>query len=235
MYRGLIHFHSIYSYDSILNIKKIVDFALENKLNFLILTDHDTIDGSVALKQYINKNRIDIEVLIASEYNTEFGDIIALGIKKEIVNMKFDDFIYEVKKQNGLLLFPHPYKGHKNIDLIIEQVDMVEVFNSRTDDKSNIKALKLANKYNKPIYYATDSHNFKSLKNAIIEFKKDENFIQSLLKSEIVIHSKKKSLVWEVYISQYIKAFKKKRIKLFISLTKSLIKSILTLKIFRKI
>ena len=50
MYRGLIHFHSCYSYDSILSIKNIVSFAIENDLNFLILTDHDNINGSKVLK-----------------------------------------------------------------------------------------------------------------------------------------------------------------------------------------
>ncbi len=235
MYKGLIHFHSCYSYDSILNIEEIVVFAVKNKLNFLVLTDHDNIEGSIKLKQYIEKNSMDIEVLVAAEYNTEYGDIIALGIKYEIINMKFNFFVDEVKKQNGILLFPHPYKGHKNIDVIAKEVDMIEIFNARTDDMNNQKAVDLAQKYNKPFYYATDAHNYKSLQNGIIEFKKQGNFIESLLKSKIIIKSKNKSYLWETYLSQYIKSFKEKNIKLFILLIVRSIKNTLLLKIFRKI
>lgn len=235
MYRGLIHFHSCYSYDSILSIKNIVSFAIENDLNFLILTDHDNINGSKVLKNYIEEKKLEIEVLIASEYNTEYGDIIALNIKEEIKDMQFESFIKGVKRQNGVLLFPHPYKGHKNIKVIASNVDMIEAFNARIDDINNDKALILAKEYNKPIYYATDAHNFKSLKNAIIEFKKQDNLINSLLNSKIFAKSQDKSYLWEIYLSQYIKSFKQRNIKLFLFLFLRSIKNFVNLKLFRKI
>ncbi len=218
-----------------MSIKNIIAFAVKEKCNFLILTDHDNINGSIVLKQYVEKEKLDIEVLIASEYNTEYGDIIALGIYNEITDMKFETFIKKVREQNGILLFPHPYKGHKNINLIAEKVDMIEVFNSRTDDISNAKALELAQKYNKPFYYATDAHNFKSLKNAIVEFKREGNLIESLLKSHITAKLQNKTYLWEVYLSQYIKAFKQKNMNLFFLLTMRSIRKIISLKIFRKI
>jgi len=235
MYRGLIHFHSIYSYDSITSIKDIVDFALKYNLNFLVLTDHNTIEGSNKLKRYIETYKYNIEIIIASEYCTEYGDIIALNIYKEIIDMNFDNFINEVKKQNGLLLFPHPYKGHNNIELIVKKVDMIEVFNSRTDEKSNEMALNLANKYNKPIYYATDAHNKYALKNSIIEFKKEDTFIKSLLKNNIYIKNKNKSYYIEVIYSQLIKSIKHKKLKLFISMIRRLLILILKFNLFKKV
>ena len=235
IYRGLIHFHSQYSYDSILSIKKIVEFAIKEKLNFLILTDHDTINGAVALKKYIDDNNYNIEVIIAAEYNTEYGDIVALNISKEIMNMKFDLFIDEVKKQNGLLFFPHPYKGHKNIEYIAKNVDAIEVFNSRTDDESNKKALILSNKYNKLKYYATDAHSYTSLKNCIIEFKKDGTLVESLQNSIINPCDTKKTYYIEVLYSQFIKSFKNKDLILFKSLVKNLLFNIIKLKIHQRV
>ena len=129
-YRGLIHFHSRYSFDSILSIKSIVNFALSENLNFLVLTDHDTIEGSVKLKEYIENKGYDIEVLIAAEYCTEYGDVIALDIKYEIKDMNFNNFISLVKEQEGYILFPHPYVGHKNLEEIANQADLIETFNS---------------------------------------------------------------------------------------------------------
>ena len=167
MYRGLIHFHSCYSYDSISSIKSIVEFALKNGINFLILTDHDTIDGSRELKAYVDRNDIDLEVIIAAEYKTEFGDVIAAGIQTEIISMEFENFINEVRAQGGIILFPHPYVGHKSIEKIAAASDMIEVFNSRVPDELNQKSLELAIKYNKPIYYSPDAHAVCELKNSI--------------------------------------------------------------------
>jgi len=235
MYRGLIHFHSKYSYDSILTIKKIANFALKENCNFLILTDHDTIKGSVALQKYINKHNYNIEVLIAAEYNTDCGDIIALNINREIEDMRFDFFIEEVKRQNGLLLLPHPYKGHINLEYIVEKVDFIEVFNSRTDINSNEKALILAKKYNKLVYYATDAHNYNSLKNCILEFKKNGTLIESMQNSSMVPVGKNKTYYIEVLYSQFIKSFKNKDFSLFKKLIKILLVYIIKFNLFRKV
>lgn len=234
-YRGLIHFHSNYSYDSILSIRNIIQFALKENINFLVLTDHNSIKNSLALKKYIKDKKFDIEVIIAAEYATEFGDVIALGIDTEITNMTLDAFIDDVKNQNGLLLFPHPYKGHEKIELIAEKVDFIEVFNSRIDDESNKKALNLAKELNKPVYYASDSHNYLSLKNCIIEFNKNGSFLESLKKGNIVPISLIKSYYFEITLSQLIKAFKNNDLRLFVSLAKNTLTQILSLKIFGKI
>jgi len=235
MYRGLIHFHSKYSYDSNLSIERIVNFALKNKLNFLVLTDHDTIKGSIELKKYIEINNYDIEVIISSEYYTQYGDIIACGIETEIEDMQFDNFIKEVKNQNGILLFPHPYKGHSNIEYIAKNVDLIEVFNARTDDISNEKALFLADKYKKNKYYATDSHNYMSLKNCIIEFDKRNNFLEALKYNKIIVHKKLKSYHLEVFYSQYIKLLKVKKLRLFLSLIKFILLKSIKFTIFKRI
>ncbi len=234
-YRGLIHFHSQYSYDSILSIKDIVKFAVNNDINFLILTDHDTTEGSIALKNYIDKNNLGIEVLIAAEYYTEYGDIIALDIQDETRDLQFDNFIKEVKKQGGLLLLPHPYKGHKNIDYIARNVDMIEVFNSRTDDAKNKKAQELAAKYKKNAYMASDAHNYRSLKKCIIELEKKGNLKESLLQSPILPVSMRKTYLVEIILSQFIKSYKTKDIKLCFRQLKSIIKSIINLQFFKQV
>ena len=235
MYRGLIHFHSKYSHDSILSIKAIVDFAISENLNFLILTDHETLEGSKKLKEYVEKNNYAIEVLIAAEYNTEYGDIIALDIKKEIKDMRFQQFIFSVKEQNGYILFPHPYKGHKNINTIAKHVDLIEIFNSRVDEENNLKSEILAKKYSKNIYYASDAHNGRSLRNAIIEFKKEGTLIESMFNSEINLVVSDKTLLYEIHLSQIIKAIKQKRINLFIRIMLSSVKNLFLLNLFKKV
>tara|TARA_B100000965_G_C19515330_1_gene723930 strand:+ start:474 stop:1184 length:711 start_codon:yes stop_codon:yes gene_type:complete len=235
IYKGLIHFHSKYSYDSILSIKSIVNFAIKRDLNFLILTDHDTIKGSQKLREYIKKKGHNIEVIIAAEYCTEYGDIIALDIKEEINDMKFNKFISSVRSQGGYILFPHPYVGHKNINKIAEHSDLIEVFNSRTNDKKNDESEKLAETYSKNIYFASDAHNKNSLKNAIVEFEKDGNIIDSLLKNKITLKSPQKTFLYEIYLSQIIKSIKHKNLKLFVRIFLSSIKNLILLRLIKRV
>ena len=234
-YKGIIHFHSVASYDSVLKVKDIVKFALKRKLNFLILTDHENICGSINLKRYIEKKKYPIEVILAAEYNTNYGDIIALNINKEITDLCFVNFIKEVKKQGGILLFPHPYKGHTKIQEIASKVDMIEVFNSRVDYISNQKAYELMKNYKLPGYYASDAHCLRDLGNAIIFFENKGGLIYSLLNSKITTQELHKTRKVNIYYSQIIKCIKLKKAKLFIYIVKCFIKSILNRNLFKKV
>jgi len=235
-FRGLIHFHSCYSYDSVLSIKKIINFALNNNLNFLCLTDHETIEGAQELKKYVEKYNLPIKIIIGAEYKTSLGDVIALNIKSNIKSMEFDEFVKEVKGQGGILLFPHPYKGHKEIEKIAQHVDRIEIFNSRVDKKNNKKAFKLAKKYNKNTYCASDAHTFLSLKNCILEFESEKtSFIKALSNAHITCLNCKNSFYFEIIYSQLIKSIKYRSFLLFFSQVKQFIKLCLTFRLFRRI
>lgn len=234
-YRGLIHFHSSLSFDSCLSVKAIVNFALKNNLNFLILTDHNSIEGSLRLRRYIESRELDILVIPAAEYATEFGDVIAVGIHSEITNMKFIDFARDVKSQGGVLLFPHPYDAHKNIEKIAQACDLIEVFNARSSDRNNLLSARLAEDLHKPIYYATDAHCAQSLQNSIIEFFGEKDFMSSLVSSKIYQATKIKSFRYEIIYSQIIKSIKLKNLRLFIYQIKNLLISVIKLKILEKV
>ena len=68
--KGIIHLHSSFSHDAINKIDKIIDKALENDLDFIILTDHDTINGSLALRKRIKERKLNLIAPIAAEYKT---------------------------------------------------------------------------------------------------------------------------------------------------------------------
>ena len=65
-------------------------------------------------------------------------------------------------------MLPHPFIGHKNIEFLYSQSDLVEVFNSRVDDANNAKALSLATNLIKK-YSSPDAHLLNEYKNSIIE------------------------------------------------------------------
>lgn len=218
-YKGIIHFHSEYSYDSILSIKKIVQFAQKYQFNFLILTDHDTVRGAQALRNWVKEHNLDIEVPLAAEYKTEYGDIIAAFINDEITFNNFSDLIKKVKEQNGLILLPHPYNGHDEIDLLAQNADMIEVKNSRCRNSDNHRASELSQVYSNLTYIASDAHFAISLNNGIIEFDQCGDLKQSLLSNTNVSYTWHKTNPVYQIASQYIKSFKTRSIKTFLTQT----------------
>jgi len=224
-YKGIMHFHSRYSFDSLLTIKKIVKLALLQELNFLLLTDHDTTAGSRALKNEVENRGLAIEVPMAAEYHTEHGDVIAAFINDEITERRFDYFVEEVKKQDGLLLLPHPYRGHNEIDTLAAAVDLIEIFNPRVSREDNEKAEKLARKYKKQTYYGSDMHLESEFTNSMVVFKREGTLKDSLLTAKIRSLNLEPAREDGVILSQAIKALKKGKIRLLLSQLKSLLKA----------
>lgn len=233
MYRGIIHFHSRFSFDSITSIKSIVRIAQKNNLNFLILTDHDNIMGSVYLRNYVKKISANIEVLVGAEYKTDCGDLIALGIDKEIISRDLDGFVSEVKSQNGIILFPHPFVSHKEIDRIAAISDLIEGFNSRASATQNNLAIQLANKHKKNIYHSPDAHTLSTLTNVIVEIERAGDLITSLQKSTIIPVSKEYTKKYLILFSTLVKSLKMRNPRLLISVIKIIL--IENFSIFKKV
>ena len=217
--KGLIHFHSQYSTDSVLSIKKISRFLIKNKLNFAILTDHNTLEGSQKLREKL-KFHSDIEIPLAAEYKTNLGDIIAVFINQEIKAKEFNAFVEDVRAQNGLILFPHPFKNHQEIEKIAHQCDLIEVFNSQCDDGMNQQAVKLAYEFKKQTYCASDAHLGCDMDKALIAIKKSNSLKNELKNGEIVPLSCKKIKHYNIYLTQIFRVFKERNYQLLVNFIK---------------
>ncbi len=225
--RGLIHCHSSYSYDCAVSPRRILQFAMSESLDFLILTDHDTIAGSLALRDEVERRNLQLEVPIAAEYKTSHGDIIAAFIEHEIVSRELESFVAEVRKQNGLLLLPHPYDHHKDVELLATQVDLIEVFNSRSSADHNSASAELANRTSKPGYWAPDAHIPSTLGKALITVSGSGSLRYSLENETITPLSATRASRSDLWLSQYVKAFKTKSPRLFFRLSMTIALSLL--------
>lgn len=207
--RGIIHCHSKYSYDSIISISSYLRFARDHDLNFVMLTDHDTMQGSLALREAATKYMPTLEVPLAAEYLTEFGDIIVAFLKSEIRARSFDEFVIEARSQEAILIFPHPYVSHSEIERIASECDLIEVFNSRASAQQNAKALELAANMKRRTSAGTDAHLFNGLSRVILEVENRGDLRTSLLCGKMnwvgAITPR-----WEIATSQVIKACKKR-------------------------
>lgn len=151
-----LHVHSKYSFDSLLSPRTILKVAKKKDLTGVAVTDHNTIKGGLEVRK-INTDR-DFSVIVGSEIQTEVGDIIGLCICEEIQSRIAAEVMKEIKDQGGFVVLPHPFRGHRLNRYVIEQMDAVEVFNSRSTPEENTRALNLAKKYNKPFTAGSDAH-----------------------------------------------------------------------------
>jgi predicted metal-dependent phosphoesterase TrpH len=207
--RGIIHCHSKYSYDSITSIRSYLRFARKQHLDFVILTDHHTTKGSRALRDAAAVHMPHLDVPLAAEYFTDCGDVVAVFLKCEIQAIALKEFVDEARKQGAVLLLPHPYVSHKEIELVAEECDLIEAFNSRASDQQNAKAAELAANINKRTYAGGDAHLSNSLGRVIVEVENRGDLRTSLLNGKLDWVAEK-TPKWEIAASQMIKAWTKR-------------------------
>jgi predicted metal-dependent phosphoesterase TrpH len=203
-----LHIHSKYSFDSILEPKRIIKVAKKRGLDGIAITDHNTIKGSIEAKK-INSNP-DFLVIVGSEINTEIGDITGLFLKEEIKSRNSMEVIEEIKKQGGIVVLPHPFRGHKLNDKLISAVDVIESFNSRSGRIENEMSAKLAKRCNKPVIAGSDAHFSSEIGAGKIIIKNScntKNIRTKILKREVEI-SVIYSPIYLQPLSQMIKSIK---------------------------
>lgn len=158
-----LHTHTKYSKCSSLEPKILLETAKKKGINGLAITDHDTIKGAIEISK-LNKDP-NFEVIIGEEISTDKGHVIGLYLKEEIKPGKIERVISEIKKQNGLVILPHPYdigilRGSKiNLKKFKKDIDAIEGINGRINFKKfNLKAQRFAKKNNIPLVSGSDAH-----------------------------------------------------------------------------
>lgn len=160
-----LHTHTNYSRCSNLKPEVLLKTAKKRGLNGIAITDHFRIKGALKVKK-LNKDK-NFEVIIGEEIKTQYGDVLAYYIKNHIKSTDFFEMVDEVKKQNGLIIIPHPFRtsltpGHKfklPLNKIKNKIDAVECFNARVVFQGdNKKADNIANKLKIAKTGGSDSH-----------------------------------------------------------------------------
>ena len=109
-YTGVIHFHSEYSYDGSVSVSEIITAAREREIDFLMLTDHSTLE---AKKQ--EGWRENVLLIVGQEISPRFNHYIAFGIDKTVFaeadeegNEPPQNYIDMVMNEGGIGFLAHP-------------------------------------------------------------------------------------------------------------------------------
>lgn len=150
-YRGDLHGHTLHS-DGSWDVEGLVNFARIHKLDFVTLTDHNTIS---ALQQMDSAAADDLLTMGGFELTTFYGHALALGVR-DLIDWRvcpgkrtMDDALNEVNAANGLFVIAHPMAPGDPVctgchwdyeDVMPGQAKAVEVWNEEWESISNNEA-----------------------------------------------------------------------------------------------
>ena len=151
-----LHIHSNYSLDTLAKPEKILHAAKRKGLDGVAITDHNTIKGGLEIERIARE--LGMIGIAGVEVYTDSGDIIGLFVNEEIESRDSLSVIDFIHSQGGIAILPHPFRKHDLNDELLKRIDLIEVFNARSDALQNEKALELAKKLGKPGISGSDAH-----------------------------------------------------------------------------
>lgn len=166
------HCHTRFSKDSLTKPEALVDACRKKKIDRVVVTDHNSIEGALV------SQRIDPErVIIGEEIMTTKGELLAAFVQEQIPSgLEPFDVIRELRSQGAFISVSHPFdqmrNGHwEEEDLleIIPFVDAIETFNARCmQARFNVIAQEFALSHNLAGTAGSDAHTAFELGRALL-------------------------------------------------------------------
>ena len=195
MLKADLHIHTEYSMDCNTPLEKIINRCLEIGINCIAVADHGTIEGALRLKDIAP-----FMVIVAEEIDTPHGEIMGMFLTEGIPSgLSVEQTLARIRTQGGLVCIPHPFDTFRQsaldgriIETIIDQIDVIEVFNARSPlQRDSTKANLFAEKYGIRKSTGSDAHTVSEIGNAYVEmseFSGRDDFLQALEKGKIMGH-----------------------------------------------
>ncbi len=108
VFRGICHVHTNFSHDSNATLSLILEKAQEMALDFVVITDHNTMEGLKAYQKM--KPPAHPLFIFGDEISTKEGHLIALGIREHLPKDKNpQELIDLIHAQGGYAFLAHPF------------------------------------------------------------------------------------------------------------------------------
>ena len=191
-----LHMHTDHSSDCATPVEVLIETARDRGFGAIAITDHNEVSGAHAAAEVV-EGMDDFKIIVAEEVMTgDAGEVIGLFIKEQIPKgTSMRDTITEIKRQGGLVYVPHPFDrlhsvpDYENLLNIVEDIDLMEVFNPRVAITSfNEEAERFARKYNITPAAGSDNHvaqGLGSVRVRLHDFDGPEEFLESMRDAEI--------------------------------------------------
>jgi predicted metal-dependent phosphoesterase TrpH len=213
-----LHMHTHWSHDCSVEVDELLDYAEEQGLGAIAITDHNKFGG--ALEAVEKARRRNLFVIPGEEIKTDRqGEVIGLFLQEEIPpRMSFADTIAAIRAQGGLVYLPHPFdRRHAIPDPAtlhrhLAEIDVFEVYNARLlFEAYNDEALRFARKYNLTMAAGSDAHVLPGVGTGAMSmraFRNAEEFMISLHSAQILRRPRSlaylQSLKWMAQVKEKV-------------------------------
>ena len=176
-----LHLHTEFSPDCDTALAGIEAHCFAMGLTGIAVTDHDTIEGGLRLRDKAKT----LQIIVSEEITTRDGDVVGLFLRERIPpKLSALETIAAIHAQNGLAYLPHPFdkqrarkSGGASLSEIIGPVDIVETFNGKVGrERYNTLAAEYALANHKIAGGGSDAHSLRAIGTVYNEIELPENY-----------------------------------------------------------
>jgi predicted metal-dependent phosphoesterase TrpH len=187
-----LHLHSHYSPDGRSSLEELILRCSECGLDRIALTDHNTVEGALALAKMAPELAI-----VGEEAKTREGEVIGLFITDRIPPyLPAEDVMDMIHAMGGLTYMPHPldrrrsnFRAERIVELA-DRIDIIETYNAWCEPAANHAAARLAGDLGKVAATGSDSHAARELGRSWMEiedYTSPQDFLEKLRHARHVV------------------------------------------------
>jgi hypothetical protein len=174
-----------------MTLEEVIEAALSRGLGALAITDHDAIEGALALSRIAP-----FPVIVGEEIDTGEGEIAGLFLTEFVPpRLGASQTIARIRGQGGLVYVPHPFDSHRwppsesLLLALLPEIDLIEVLNARVIAPAfNDKAARFAQDHQLAAGAGSDAHTPGEIGRAYLEiepFDDRDSFLANLGRAHI--------------------------------------------------
>ena len=148
-------------YDAVQTVEEIIEKCLQNNIEILSITEHDSLAPYKKAKKIIAQKKLPIILVPGCEVSTREGHILAYGIWEEIASgLSAAETVRRIHQQGGIALAAHPFMYFFSLKekIFSLELDGLEGINSAIPQWLNVKAVTAAKKMGWPAIAGSDAH-----------------------------------------------------------------------------
>jgi predicted metal-dependent phosphoesterase TrpH len=187
-----LHLHSHFSHDGQSSLDELIQRCAERGLDRIALTDHNTVEGALALAKMAPALAI-----IGEEVKTREGEVIGLFITGRLPPyLPPEDVMDMIHGMGGLTYIPHPldrhrahFRGERLVELA-DRIDIIETYNAWCEPAANQAAARLATDLGKIGATGSDAHSASELGRSWMEiedYTSPQDFLEKLRDARHVV------------------------------------------------
>jgi hypothetical protein len=189
-----LHVHSSASFDCKAEPAQVGERCRRLGLAPIFLTDHNTIEGAIQLRGLQQ-----LAVVVGEEVMTRDGELVGLFLTEVVPQgLSAKEAAARIKAQGGLVYLEHPYDPYRQhlseegIEEVADMIDIVEVWNGRSDHQLNRRAMQLCDVLGAAPGAGSDAHTLRDIGSVYVEmegFDGAQDFLAKLRSGKIMSRS----------------------------------------------